>query len=190
VDPIRFRIPVDDIEGARQPFGGALGEAFLEGVLADAPGWHAGGPADVQILLSRVGGRDVLVEASGRVPVGCECRRCLRPVRSELALDFTLELVMRAPRPAESASGRTSRRAPPDDARADEDLFDGETVDLEPILREQVLLAVPAAEPVCREDCRGLCPACGADRNETDCGHGRREPDPRWAALREIKPAR
>ena len=57
----------------------------------------------------------------------------------------------------------------------------GDQLDLEPLARDAVLLELPAA-PLCREDCRGLCPDCGADRNERACGC-EAAPDPRWAAL-------
>jgi uncharacterized protein len=49
-----------------------------------------------------------------------------------------------------------------------------------------VIVELPMA-PVCRGDCRGLCPVCGADRNDTDCGHGDTPADPRWAALDALR---
>lgn len=57
-------------------------------------------------------------------------------------------------------------------------------IDVEPILREAVLLELPLA-PVCRDDCAGLCPQCGEDRNTAACSC---EPvtDPRWAALHDL----
>jgi uncharacterized protein len=63
--------------------------------------------------------------------------------------------------------------------------FDGEQVDLEPLLREQFVLAIPFA-PLCAEDCKGLCPQCGIDRNTSSCTC---EPpiDPRLAALKGLK---
>jgi len=54
-------------------------------------------------------------------------------------------------------------------------------VDLEPLARDAVLLELPVA-PLCRPDCRGLCPVCGADWNEGPCSCEARR-DPRWAAL-------
>ena len=69
----------------------------------------------------------------------------------------------------------------------DLDLFpyDGEAIDLEPLVREQVILAVPYA-PLCREDCLGLCPQCGADLNAGACGC-EKPVDPRFAALKGLK---
>jgi len=63
--------------------------------------------------------------------------------------------------------------------------YDGETVDLEPLIREQFVLAVPYA-PLCREDCRGLCAQCGADKNVAPCACDK-PLDPRFAALQGLK---
>ncbi len=54
------------------------------------------------------------------------------------------------------------------------------------MVREQLVLSLPA-DPVCREDCQGLCTVCGANLNERDCGCDRHVPDPRWAGLKNIK---
>ena len=56
-----------------------------------------------------------------------------------------------------------------------------DTIDLGPLVRDAIVLDLPAA-PLCREDCRGLCPQCGADRNEGDCSCAAPK-DPRWANL-------
>jgi uncharacterized protein len=58
-------------------------------------------------------------------------------------------------------------------------------IDLDPVVREQLLLALPGY-PVCREDCKGLCTVCGVNLNERDCGCDRHVPDPRWAALEKF----
>ena len=59
-------------------------------------------------------------------------------------------------------------------------------VDLDPILREQVLLSLPEY-PVCQEGCKGLCSVCGKNLNEGECGCDRKVPDPRWAGLAKVK---
>jgi uncharacterized protein len=63
---------------------------------------------------------------------------------------------------------------------------DGETVHLGAMLREALILAVPMTT-VCREDCKGLCAVCGGNKNENDCGHTQSLPDPRFAALKDLK---
>jgi uncharacterized metal-binding protein YceD (DUF177 family) len=62
----------------------------------------------------------------------------------------------------------------------------GEHIDLAPLTREALLLNLPLA-PLCREDCAGLCPRCGADLNAGPCGCGSDERDPRWAILDVLK---
>ena len=65
-------------------------------------------------------------------------------------------------------------------------LYDGEEVDLTPLIREQMILALPT-RPLCQEDCRGLCPRCGANLNEGDCGCNLETGDARLSVLRSIK---
>jgi uncharacterized protein len=62
----------------------------------------------------------------------------------------------------------------------------GDRVDLEPMVRDAVLLGMPL-HPVCAEGCRGLCVVCGADRNEEECGHAPSGHDPRWEPLARLR---
>jgi hypothetical protein len=64
--------------------------------------------------------------------------------------------------------------------------LDEEVLDTEPLLVEQLHLAVPM-KPVCRPDCKGLCPHCGADRNRGECDCRETDVDPRWAALAKLR---
>jgi uncharacterized protein len=64
--------------------------------------------------------------------------------------------------------------------------YEGGGIELEDILREQVLLALPM-QRVCSESCKGICPVCGKNRNETDCGCHVEGTDDRWGALRNLK---
>jgi uncharacterized protein len=113
------------------------------------------------------------------------CSRCVGPVK--LAIDEKL-LVTFMPlheMPAEDESDE-----PEDGLEVDaEDLdlfpYEGEQVDLEPLLREQFVLAVPFA-PLCAETCKGLCPQCGIDRNTATCTC-EAPIDPRLAALKGLK---
>ena len=67
--------------------------------------------------------------------------------------------------------------------------YQGDEIDLSPLIREQSLLAL-AERPLCREECRGLCPQCGANLNEGDCGCILGHSDPRLAVLRSLKVSR
>lgn len=57
-------------------------------------------------------------------------------------------------------------------------------IDLEPLLREYALLEFPIS-PLCKPDCKGLCPVCGENLNKTDCGH-RPQPDSPFLALKDL----
>jgi uncharacterized protein len=62
----------------------------------------------------------------------------------------------------------------------------GDLIDLEPALRDAVVLALPT-NPVCRDDCPGLCPECGTPRDELPADHSHESVDPRWVALSNLK---
>lgn len=99
-------------------------------------------------------------------PWAGSCRRCLKPVTGTLRSDV-LEVFE-----VEPTEGETL-------------LLDGDRIDLEPVAREAILLELPIA-PLCREDCRGLCPTCGVDRNEVDCECAEAPADPRWSGLEDL----
>jgi uncharacterized protein len=120
----------------------------------------------------------VLVSGTVDATVTGECVRCLDPVSRPLVVDLQ-ELYAH---PGREPEGGHWERA----EDRDEDLpqLEGDLLDLEPALRDAVVLALPL-QPVCREDCPGLCPQCG-QRLDADPGHGHDVVDPRWAALRQL----
>jgi uncharacterized protein len=64
--------------------------------------------------------------------------------------------------------------------------YEGDGLLLEDVLREQILLALPA-KILCKEDCKGLCPECGRNRNTDPCDCAATSVDPRWASLQTIR---
>ena len=62
----------------------------------------------------------------------------------------------------------------------------GDLIDLEPDLRDALVLALPV-NPVCREDCPGLCPECGEAWDDLPADHSHQQVDSRWAALEKLK---
>ncbi|MBV8961329.1 MAG: DUF177 domain-containing protein [Actinobacteria bacterium] len=66
--------------------------------------------------------------------------------------------------------------------------LEGDQIDLEPLVRDAVLLELPLA-PLCADDCQGLCPVCGVNRNTTSCTCAAEARDPRWAALDQLRAA-
>ncbi len=145
---------------------GARRRERLRGRMGDLRVVDSAVPADAEVdvdaLLEWVT-EGILASGSVRAPWVGDCRRCLGPVTGETTVDFR-ELFEAQPR-----EGETYRLA-------------GDHIDMEPLVREAVLLDLPLA-PVCAPDCRGLCPTCGADLNLGDCGCPPPGRDLRWAAL-------
>jgi uncharacterized protein len=130
------------------------------------------------------------VFATGRISgnVTVACSRCVEP----MALSFNEPLrVTFLPQAEMPKPDEVPVKDDEDDGLAitedDLDLFgyDGEVIDLEPLVREQFLLAVPYA-PLCLEDCKGLCSQCGSNRNLSPCGC-EAPGDPRLAGLKALK---
>jgi uncharacterized protein len=135
-------------------------------------GVPAGSDIDVSARLESVID-GVLVSATARVTLAGECSRCLEPITSHQ--EVSLQELYGYP-----ATDARGREIPSDD---DEEAFrvEGDLIDLEPVLRDAVVLGLPMT-PVCSPDCPGLCPRCGL-RLEVDPEHSHEEIDPRWAAL-------
>jgi uncharacterized protein len=115
----------------------------------------------------------VLVSATIHTNVSGECGRCLREIDDSLEVSFQ-ELY--------AYEHSTT------DETADEDevgRLQGDLIDLEPALRDEVVLALPA-NPLCREDCPGLCPDCGAPWDDLPEDHSHQQVDSRWAALKRL----
>ena len=155
---------------------GAMQE--LERTVPAPPDWRvemigvpAGGQASLRLRLESVM-EGVLVTGDVEVPVAGSCARCLEPFEDVLELDIQ-ELYAYA--------GSTT------DATSEEDevrRIDGDFLDLEPLLRDTVVLNLPLA-PVCTEDCAGLCVDCGARLDDLPADHTHEVVDARWAALTE-----
>jgi uncharacterized protein len=119
---------------------------------------------------------------TGRVvaTVQLDCARCLAAVPVNVDESFDLFYIP------------SVNRLQPDDERelAKDDLlvafYRDDCLDLDDVVREQIELALPMAR-VCSDECRGLCPNCGANLNEGKCSCTAQEPDPRWAALAQLR---
>jgi uncharacterized protein len=136
----------------------------------------------------------VLVTGSATAPLAGECARCLRPLTTSVTASFT-ELYLYADgrrthdkheRHAKH-DRRNSREWLDEDTEQDDEerYLDGDLLDLEPVLRDAVVLALPMS-PLCLQDCPGLCVECGVPLADAGPGHGHDSPDPRWAALEQL----
>jgi uncharacterized protein len=131
-----------------------------------------GSPVEFDLRLEAVM-EGVLVTGTARADLTGECARCLEPLDDDVEVDFQ-ELFA-------YEESDTATDAGDDDASR----LEGDLLDLEPLLRDAVVLSLPF-QPLCREDCPGLCTECGA-RLADDPDHQHNEAiDPRWAALQGL----
>jgi uncharacterized protein len=176
---IQVKIRVRDVEAAAKELHFEEPTTELSRLLAEpVEDFRLPQPLLVSVTYYRAG-TDLFFQGRIAGEVIGHCSRCLEEYSFPLALSFTFVV---APH-SERGQGRKL---------ADEgDLayYEGEEVDLSPLLRERVLLSLPT-RPLCRQDCQGLCPQCGAKRGDGGCGcesEGFDKLDPRLAMLREIK---
>ena len=134
------------------------------------------GPLSVSTDYYRAG-VDLFFAGRIRGEVEGTCARCLEPFG--MTLDQAAQFVL-VPQRAELAEHELAA----DDLALS--YYAGEEVELAPLFVEQAILALPT-RALCREDCRGLCPGCGVNRNRETCGCGAPAPDPRLAALRQLR---
>jgi uncharacterized protein len=130
-----------------------------------------GSPVSFDLRLEAVM-EGVLVTGTATAELAGECVRCLEPIRDDVEVDFQ-ELFAYE----ESDAGT--------DDEDDVSRLEGDLLGLEPLLRDAVVLSLPF-QPLCREDCPGLCVECGA-RLADDPDHQHDDAvDPRWAALQGL----
>jgi uncharacterized protein len=148
------------------------GPSALPHPFAD-PAWRL---ETLRLAVTRDG--DVVVvrgELEARVPR--TCARCLEPLELRVASVVDTRFV---PGPAGRAE---ERELGAEDLETD--VYDHDTLDLGALVETEATLALPM-KALCREDCRGLCAQCGANRNATTCACEERAVDPRWAPLKRL----
>lgn len=145
----------------------SFGAAFVDRT------WHLD---TVQLTLTP-DGDDVRVDGQIEATIPQICSRCLESFPSRVAASVGVHLI---PRPA---TGGDSNELGEDDL--DTDFYVNDQLDLDRLIEAETTLALPM-KPLCRTDCRGLCPVCGANRNLTPCACAERRPDPRLAALKQF----
>lgn len=137
-------------------------------------GFPAGQDLEMDLRLESVH-EGVLVTGTASAEMAGQCGRCLEGIEHPVTVDV-MQLFTFAERAAEA--GDTAEE---DERLVGEDL----TIDLEPVLRDLLVSTLPF-QPVCREDCPGLCSQCGF-RMEEDPEHLHEQIDPRWAALAQLR---
>ena len=170
-----MRIRLENLEGGKGDFAYVYQPDELD-------------PVDERIRLTaptavkgrvRVSGNEVSVNGHIDTRAQVECDRCLQPVEAPVSADFALEYITGSDYESSDVAELT------EDAMS-VSVFDGEAIDVDEIVKEQILLAVPT-RMLCREDCKGICPECGIDKNTGECQCVTDDIDPRWAALKNLK---
>jgi uncharacterized protein len=197
---MQFTVNIEEIREKGLDYVRDLPELFLQEAVAGDLGFKAAGPGKLVGRFEKHSTR-VLFAAKLELTVVCPCKRCLADVTQKLPLQFHLTFVADA----------SARRKRTDEEEFDESVdtggtggpdaelqasfnindvdtepFDGHHIELDPLLREQIVLGLPL-DVLHAPDCKGLCVVCGQDRNTVDCGHDQKTPDPRWAELGKLK---
>lgn len=161
--PVRFQadVPVDDIE--------------YDSNLTQTSELHAKGTAT---LISRALG-EIRIQGELTVTMSAACDRCLEPAAIPVERKFDLVYVPAA----ETASGGEKEV---DQGGIEVGYYEGPGLELNDVLREVVLLAIPM-QLTCMEECKGICPVCGQNRNQGDCDCQPNAGDDRWSKLRSIR---
>ena len=142
--------------------------------LEQATPLHAAGTAE---LLAHSEG-EIRIRGEYTVEITAECDRCLG--RARFPMDARFDLFYR---PASQIA--REEEVSIDESEAEIGFYEGGGIELADILRERVLLALPM-QRVCRDACRGICPVCGINRNESVCDCKTAAADDRWGALRNL----
>jgi len=144
----------------------------------DGDNLRLAGPAAFRGDMQRVDGRPH-IRGMLVADIETSCSRCLELLERHLEIAFDDVFVDASEEP-------TAAEAEVAETELDESLVIGGHVDMSEVVREQILLAMPE-QVYCKDDCKGLCPKCGENRNLIDCTCADNDVDPRWAALRDLR---
>jgi uncharacterized protein len=135
------------------------------------------GPTKIEGKI-RTSGTEAFISGNISTRVQVDCDRCLKQIELPVNTDFALEYITGGEYEATKVAELTEELMTVS-------VFDGEVIDVDEMVKEQILLSVPT-RMLCKLDCRGICANCGADKNIGDCDCKTDEGDPRWAALRNL----
>jgi len=133
-------------------------------------------PLEVHVAFYRAQ-TDLFFDGTLRGRAKATCARCLESFSIAIAKDFAFVLAPEKPLLGEIELGAADLM---------QSFYAGTEVDLTALIYEQVLLTLPT-RPLCAEECRGLCPQCGVNRNTGACSCSAEAGDPRLAVLRNLK---
>jgi uncharacterized protein len=131
----------------------------------------------VELLANTAG--EIRVKGHLSVEMEAECDRCLETAKFPLESDFDLFY-----RP-DLENVKSGEEIAIDEGESQIGFYEGAGLELNDILREHILLSLPM-QRICNDACKGICPVCGQNRNQTDCHCEIKAMDDRWAALRNF----
>ena len=172
---------------------------FLDPKLKQAEPLHASGKAE--LVMGSLG--EIRVTGQVKVRLQSECDRCLEPAGFPIDSSFELyyrpveegnlglnanSAARRGRKPEAAITARAVRLEEKalDAGEAEMGFYEGDGLELNDVLREFVLLALPM-QKLCNENCKGICPVCGQNRNQNECRCQTTAGDDRWAALKELR---
>ncbi len=151
------------------------GEISFDGQMTQTSPLHAEGTAET--LHASLA--EIRISGKLRVQMEAPCDRCLELAAIPVGREFDLVYV-----PAEEAQAAGEKEV--DEAGVEVGYYEGSGLELNDVLREVVLLDLPM-QVVCREDCRGICPGCGGNRNQRACDCRAEAADDRWNQLKKFR---
>jgi uncharacterized protein len=175
-----MKIPIDEIPESPKEieFSASINELNETCAKGHAREFRFPPLVDVNVICYR-SGRELFFRGAFRGKIESTCSRCVKDFSLPVEHEFDIVL---SPKPAEAGASTEELRR--------EDLglsyYSGDEINLEPLVREQVLLALPT-RPLCAEECRGLCGGCGADLNIELCRCSGDAEDPRMSIFRTLR---
>ncbi len=155
--------------------------AFPPGEIQYDEGLRQATPLEVQgsaeLLANTLG--EIRIQGHLQVRMRSDCDRCLEP--AEFPIDANFDLFYRP-----AVDGDYDEEVEIDAGESEIAFYEGAGIDLKDVLREYVLLSMPM-QRVCREECHGICPVCGQNRNLVNCGCEVKPVDDRWEALKKLQ---
>ena len=128
--------------------------------------------SDVSLTFTNIGTGRILLEGTMSLTVEMPCDRCLQSVEMPIGVSFAHEIA--AP-DSENVQSEEEEQC----------FISGYELDVDALMNNEILINMPV-KVLCREDCKGICPVCGQNLNEKECGCDTFVPDPRMAAIKDI----
>ena len=170
LDLTRYRRPLDHFSRTFQP----------EDVAQAGDAYRIVGPVHLDFDIHKDHERFRL-EGTVRAELELPCSRCLEPFRMPVDATFSLRYL-----PASAMTNANDQEREVEAEDLETSYYHDDQIDLNELLREQFYLALPM-KPLCREDCKGLCPQCGTNLNTGSCDCAAAWEDPRLAPLKQLK---